>query len=277
VKLGVAFMASGFLTMGAAYAIRIIVMRNAGFEAAGLYQAAWALGGLYVGFILQAMGADFYPRLTAVAQDHSESNRLVNEQAHISLLLAGPGVIATLTLAPVVLSLFYSSEFQSAVVLLRWICLGMMLRVVAWPMGFIVIAKGAQQVFFWSEVAAAAVHVGLAWILVPRLGVNGAGVAFCALYVWHSLLMYVLVRRMTGFSWSGPNLRLCAVLLPLAALVFGAFELVSMPLAFGIGAAAVLASGYYSVRRMIHVIPEGAIPLPVRSILSKVGLRSQVI
>ena len=64
-KLGVAFMASGFLTMGAAYAIRLIVLRNAGLEAAGLYQAAWVLGGLYVAFILQAMGADFYPRLTA--------------------------------------------------------------------------------------------------------------------------------------------------------------------------------------------------------------------
>ena len=67
-KLGVAFNASSVLTMGAAYAIRLIVLRKVSFEAAGLYQSAWALGGLYVGFILQAMGADFYPRLTAVAK-----------------------------------------------------------------------------------------------------------------------------------------------------------------------------------------------------------------
>ena len=89
-KLGVAFSASSVLTMGAAYAIRLIVLRKVSFEAAGLYQSAWALGGLYVGFILQAMGADFYPRLTAVAKDNAECNRLVNEQAQISLLLAGP-------------------------------------------------------------------------------------------------------------------------------------------------------------------------------------------
>ena len=61
-KLGFAFMASGFLTMGAAYAVRIMVLRMVGLEAAGYYQSAWTLGGLYVGFILQAMGADFYPR-----------------------------------------------------------------------------------------------------------------------------------------------------------------------------------------------------------------------
>ena len=37
----------------------------------------------------------------------------------------------------------------------------MTLRVVAFPMGYIVLAKGAQQIFFWTEVAATVVHVGL--------------------------------------------------------------------------------------------------------------------
>ena len=64
-KLGAAFMASGVMMMGVAYAIRIFVTREVGIDAAGLYQCAWAVGGLYVGLILQAMGADFYPRLTA--------------------------------------------------------------------------------------------------------------------------------------------------------------------------------------------------------------------
>ena len=79
-KLGFAFMASAILTVGAAYAVRIIVVRLDSVEAAGLYQAAWAIGGLYAGFILQAMGADFYPRLTAVNNDNEACNRLVNEQ-----------------------------------------------------------------------------------------------------------------------------------------------------------------------------------------------------
>ena len=68
-RLGFVFMATAVLTSGAAYAIRIMVRDNIGLEAAGLYQSAWALGGLYVSFILQAMGSDFYPRLTSVAHD----------------------------------------------------------------------------------------------------------------------------------------------------------------------------------------------------------------
>ncbi len=201
-KLGVAFMASGFLTLGAAHAIRIIVLRYAGFEAAGLYQAAWALGGLYVGIILQAMGADFYPRLTAVSKDNVECNRLVNEQAQISLLLAGPGVMATLTFAPLVVAVFYSDRFSGAVDLLRWICLGMTLRVVAFPLGYVVLAKGAQQIFLITEIAATLVHVGLAWLLVAHIGTNGAGAAFFGLYLWHAFFIYAIVRRLSGFRWT---------------------------------------------------------------------------
>ena len=45
------------------------------------------------------------------------------------------------------------------------------------------LAKGAQQVFFWTEVAATFVHVGLAWLLVTQVGLAGAGAAFFGLYV----------------------------------------------------------------------------------------------
>ena len=152
--------------MGAAYAVRIIITRKVGLDAAGFYQAAWTLGGLYVGFILQAMGADFYPRLTGVASDNTQCNRLVNEQTLISLLLAGPGVLATLTFAPVVIALFYSAKFTAAVGILRWICLGMTLRVITWPMGFIIVAKGEKKLFFLTELAWTVVNVGLSWICV---------------------------------------------------------------------------------------------------------------
>ena len=56
------------------------------------------------------MGTDFYPRLVTVIHDPVEANRLVNEQAHVSLLLTGVGVLATIAWAPVVVSIFYSLD-----------------------------------------------------------------------------------------------------------------------------------------------------------------------
>jgi enterobacterial common antigen flippase len=45
-KLGFVFMSSGLMTMGVAYAVRMIILRRMGLEASGLYQAAWSIGGL---------------------------------------------------------------------------------------------------------------------------------------------------------------------------------------------------------------------------------------
>lgn len=267
-KLGFAFMASGFLTLGAAYAIRMIVVRRIGYEAAGFYQSAWTLGGLYVGFILQAMGADFYPRLTAHQKDNDECNLLVNEQAQISLLLAGPGVIATLTFAPLVIALFYSGKFGPAVDILRWICLGMTLRVVVWPMGFIVLAKGRQKIFFWTEVAATIVHVGLAWLCVVYFGLTGAGIAFVGLYCWHGLLIYIIARRLSGFRWSAANRRIGLIFLTLIVVVFCGRYLLPDWVSTEVGAGAVLASCIYSIRFLLKLVSTDRIPpLPRRLLI----------
>lgn len=263
-RLGLAFMVSTLLAVASAYAVRIIVMAYEGAAGAGFYQAAWALGGIYAGFILQAMGTDFYPRLTAAAGDDSACNRLVNEQAHVGLLLAGPGVIATLVLAPVVVRIFYTPEFHPASELLRWICLGMVLRVVAWPMGFIVIAKGARMTFIWTELAATSVHVGLAWLLVGKFGAIGAGAAFLGLYAWHTILIYLVVRRMSGFRWSPDNSRLMLAFLPACCVVFAGFFLLPAWQANVLGAAVAVCSGVYSLSALLTLVPAESLPGVVR-------------
>ncbi len=259
-KLGVAFMVSGFLMMGAGYATRLITLRELGIDAAGLYQAAWALGGLYVGFVLQAMGADFYPRLVAVVNDHAECNRLVNEQAHVSLLIAGPGVIATLVLAPAVLTLFYSAHFTEAVEVLRWLGLGVALRVVSWPMGFIIVAKNSRVLFIGTELAWTLFNVASTWLLVRHFGLAGAGIAFFASYVFHVLLLYPIVRRLSGFRWSAPALRTAVLFTGVSAALLAALQqLPTMP-AVVLGIAAIVLSGLYSLHALINLVPASELP-----------------
>jgi antigen flippase len=271
-KLGLVFMSSSLMMMGSAYLIRIIVLRSIGFEALGYYQAAWSLSGLYVSFILEAMGTDFYPRLTGVVTDHEACNRVVNEQARISLLLAGPGVLATLTFAPVVIALFYSPAFAQAVDVLRWICVGMALRVITWPMGYIIVAQGAQNVFFLTDLAWTVVYLGLVWTGVGAFGLNGVGMAFFGSYVFHGLLIYPIVRRRSGFRWTSPNLRTGSFFLALIAAVFWGFHLLPPFAAYGCGALAVLLSGVYSVRTLVDLVSTDRLPDRVLTLLAWLGL-----
>jgi enterobacterial common antigen flippase len=266
-KLGFAFMASGILMMGAAYAARTIVLRMEGFEAAGFYSAAWTLGGLYVGIILQAMGADFYPRLVGAAQDNPQCNRLVNEQTRVSLLLAAPGVIATLTFAPLVIALFYSSAFGEAVDVLRWICLGIALRVITWPIGYIIVAKNRQMVFLGAEIAWTVVNVGLTWLWVKAYGLNGAGIAFCGSYVFHGIMIYLIVARMSGFRWSTENLKLGLAFLLSIGVVFCSFYVMPGLWATALGILLTMMSSIYSMRILLTLVPFARLPRPLRNLL----------
>jgi PST family polysaccharide transporter len=265
-------MASGLMTMGGAYAVRILILRTLGLEATGLYQSAWTIGGLYVGFILQAMGADFYPRLTAVANDDAECNRLVNEQARVGLLLACPGLLATLTFAPTIMTLFYTVKFRAAIGLLRWICLGAMLQVVTWPMSSIIAAKGKTIIFFVSDFLWTIVYLALARTCIAAFGLDGAGLAFFLSYICHGIVTYYVVRHLSEFRWSVENISQGLLFFGLTALAFCSAFIMPVIAALGLGAFLVLFTIIYSFRTLSQFLPQHRIPRHLNQWLARFGL-----
>jgi enterobacterial common antigen flippase len=266
-KLGMAFLASAMMMMGAMYFVRAMIVRTLGLEAAGLYSAAWTLGSMYVGLVLQAMGADFFPRLMGVANDDAQCRRLVNEQTRASLLLAGPGIIATLVFAPLLMTLFYSREFSAGAELLQWICVGMALRVISWPLGFIIVAKGHRVLIVATEFAWMVVNLLLTWMLVGQFGLTGVGIAFFGSYVFHSLLNYAIVRRLGGFRFSRENLSTIVLTILVVGGAFGGFFAFPHRIAMGIGAVAVLVSGGYCFMLLATLVEPNDLPAPFRQLV----------
>jgi len=252
-KLGIVFMATVLVANGVAYGTRVIIMRHLGVAMVGLYQAAWTMSTLYVDFILQAMGKDFYPRLTAVSKDNTACNRLVNEQAEVGLLLAAPGILGTLTFASLVLSLFYSAKFAPAVEILRWQILGMFLRVTSWPMVFILIAKGKGKLYFAMEVLAQSLHIGLIWLGIAWWVLRGVGMAFVVYNLFYWCVTFVVVRKLTGFAWSPANRRFAmAIAAPVLVAFLAPYFLIRV-WAMVAGAAATLLIGLFSFKAL-HAI-----------------------
>ncbi len=211
IGLGAAFMWSGLLTAGIDMLTRTIITREYGVDAAGYYQAAWALSGMFAGFILTAMGTDFYPRLTSAIHDHAQAARIVNEQTEIGVLLALPGLLGTLAFAPLVMEIFYSERFLPGAELLPWFLLGVFGRVVSWPLGYILLAKGSSRWFAATETAFSVFQLGLILWLVPGFGVVGAAYAFAIAYFAFTIGMSWVAFEVIGFKWSSDVKRLLLI------------------------------------------------------------------
>lgn len=251
IGLGMAFMITNLLAFGVAVITRALILRReTGLEDNGYYQAAWGISGVFAGFILNAMGADFYPRITAVAKRNNEVNQLVNEQTEIGILLSLPGLIATLALSPLLIRILYSSDFTQASQMLPWFVLGVFGRVISWPMGYLLLARQASRSVLITETSAAVAHMLFIWLGLKWFGLNGVAIASPLLYLVYTLILHAAVQPVTGFSWSFDVWRLIAVSILLIGATFAGVrwmpELYSAPL----GSLVAATSGIWCVRQI---------------------------
>jgi PST family polysaccharide transporter len=253
-SLGLVFMTTGLMTTAVMYMIRILVVRKLGMDHVGLYQAATTLSSIYIGVILSAMGMDFYPRLTAVAENNNACNRMVNEQTEVGLFIAVPGIIATLTFAPLIIQIFYSASFTPAYEVLRWQIMGIFLRVVSWPMGFILLAKGKGNIFFWTELSANAVHIALVLGGITFWGLKGTGIAFFGLYIFVTIMIFAVVHHLSNFQWTATNLRLIGITSAGVAFTFLLPQWLSHNLTLVFGGLLTLLSTIYSLRALYRLV-----------------------
>jgi PST family polysaccharide transporter len=233
-RLGLAFMVSGMVVNLGQLLARTLIQRELGPESLGHFQAAWTISMTYLGFVLGAMGMDYYPRLTAVIREPEKVNQLVNEQTEVALLLAGPAFLAMLALAPWLVRLLYSAEFAEAANILRWQVLGDVLKVAAWPLGFILLAAGNGRTFMFTESLAISIFVLGVALGLPWLGIASAGIAFLVMYIAYLPLVWVLAKKRTTFYWQ-PSVWKRLLLLFLAALVVAGLGMLNDTVAAVVG------------------------------------------
>lgn len=200
-RLGVPVMFAGLVVLVGQLSVRTIVQHERGLEALGHFEAAWVVSMTYAGFVLRAMGTDFYPRLTALINDPAAANRLVNEQSETALLLAAPVLLAMLGLAPWVIPLLYSNQFAETSAILRWQIMGDIFKVACFPLGYILLAAGEGKTFLLSDAISMSVFVLAVWVGIPIFGLPATGVAFLLMYMVNLSIVFWLAHKRSAFRW----------------------------------------------------------------------------
>ena len=210
------------------FADRIIIVRSLGLAEAGLYSLAvkfaQAVNVLVRGFQLA------WPPLAYSIRDDDEARRTY--ATVITLFLAGCTwlVVGLWLLARYLLRFFAAPQFFDAYEVVGLIAAAVTLYSLYMVMVVILGRTGRTEYNFPAAIAALVSNVALNLLLVPPLGIVGAGLALVASYLAVIALMYWFTQRLfpVPYEWG----RLARVLFAAAALV-GLGELVMPTDGFG--------------------------------------------
>jgi O-antigen/teichoic acid export membrane protein len=168
---------------------------------AGLYSIAVKLAGA-VAFIVRAFQYA-WPPLAYSVRDDAEAARLYGLVTTYYLLVSGLVVAGLALFGRWVLRLLAAPSYFGAYRALPWVALGWALYGL-WVV-FLVIAGRAKVTTrnFPAALAGLVANVVLLLVLVPGLGIAGAGVALCGAYVVMLTVMHLLTRRAfaAAFEW----------------------------------------------------------------------------
>lgn len=270
-KLGTAFMLGGLATMGTLLVVRGLITQELGLEAAGQFAAAWGITMTYVGFLLGAMAADYYPRLTEVINDSEAATQLINDQTQLGLAIGGPVLLLLIGLAPWAVKLLYSAEFAPAAELLQWQTVGNVFKLASWPLAFSIVATARSKTFFMIELSFNLVFLVMVWFLLPILGLYVTAIAFFAGYVVYFATVCILTHILQGFRWQKLSLILLALHVTLA-LALLALARTTPEVAAIISACLGLTTGLFGLRVvLIKVGPEGRLATRFARIYAVIG------
>lgn len=207
VKLGFANAISGIIGTIAMYYVRSFISGHGSIDDVGFFQASWSISNVYLLSVLNAMAADFFPRLSAVNSDNVKVNKLVNEQTEIALLIGGPLIIAMFTFSSLIITILYSSEFTTSAMLLDFFVVGSFFKLLSWPICIISGAKGAIKQILISEISWNIVFIALIWIFWGSMGMKGIGLAYILSYIYYLVILFILVNPLSRFRWDGTNIK----------------------------------------------------------------------
>lgn len=269
VALGIAFaMNTGIAALGALL-LRLLINGRLGTADTGQFQAAFVIASSSVGFLFAALATDYMPLLSGLANDSERLNRAANTQLLVGLLIAAPGMTALIAAAPAVVTLLYSSAFHESAGLLRIMLLGDLLRLAAWTLGYILIARRARRMFVATELLYNIVLLAATALLIPSLGLKATAVAYVGAQVASFAWTLALVRSSSGFCLTTTNLVHIGGLLVVLVTVYGcatAGGLVQIA-----AWVAVIGCTYAALRRlgaMAGVSPSGLRRLGLRGLLT---------
>lgn len=165
-----------------------------GASAVGVYAVAYKLTYSFQFLPLAFIGA-LYPTMSAQAHDPEKLKKTLLSAIWYLSLLAAPVVFGLFALAPEIIHLFYGPRFAEAAPTLQILVFALLFIFLDFPIGSLLNASGRQATKTAIMGVTMVINVAANLILIPKLGIPGAGVSALLCFSFMFLAGLYFVRR----------------------------------------------------------------------------------
>jgi O-antigen/teichoic acid export membrane protein len=184
----------------------------------------------------------------AAQADTPKMNSIVNQQIEIIMLIVTPLVAILILTAPILINVLLTDEFNSVIVLIRWMGFGIFFKALAYPMSYISFSKGDKRTFFWLEgVSSNLVNIAISCSFYYIFGINGLGMSLTITCIIFNVVYIILTRRLYEFHFDKAVLKLVLKLCCFAVIVFVSSFIESVYIKYSIGIVTLILLSIYSL------------------------------
>lgn len=206
-KLGFFIVVNGFVATASMYVIRVLIRTHLGMDYVGYFQAVWMISTMYINILLNSMLADYFPRLSIIKHDNDASNKLINEQLEMTLLVGTPMLMGMIAFASLAISILYSNSFHSAISVLKWQMMASFFTFISWTIGVLFLSKNKGWYAIIGETIRQAVYISFIFVGWNFFGFNVLGIGFLVANLVGLFFVIYSARRLNSFCFSSINIK----------------------------------------------------------------------
>ncbi len=195
IKMGTALMSVTFMVTIVAFITNAYIRFKGGLQDVGYYSAGSAIMTSYFGVVITALMTDYYPRIAAINKDNEAIQDELNKQSLVSLVLCTPMFVLFLTLLPFFIKFLYTDEFMPAVNFVKWGIYWTLITVISNQVDMILVAKLQTKTMLVLAVIVRVAQLAMGISLYSLWGLEGLGISYLVLGVFHMILVSVVVFR----------------------------------------------------------------------------------
>lgn len=145
--------------------IRSLIIHDAGWHEAGLWQSLMRLSSVYVGFFTTFLAAYFMPTLSGIL----DKNQIFKYVAKYVAAIGGVFILIAVMVyifRELVFTLIFSKEFIIPAEYVRFQLIGDLFKIMSYVIGFLIVSKAKAKLYIIGELAQAGLYLGVAtWLI----------------------------------------------------------------------------------------------------------------